>query len=118
VIEKVRLLGIDPEELLAAKGRTKRSAVKPKYRDKRDPTQTWSGRGRPPRWLHERINAGENNDDYLIQKRPLACSGLHDATRFLMRRPPSAQRHRQPASGKYLISHGLCRSTCRKKPVR
>jgi DNA-binding protein H-NS len=67
VMEKVQLLGIDPEELFSTKGRMKRSEVKPKYRDKRDPTQTWSGRGRPPRWMQERINAGENKDDYLIR---------------------------------------------------
>jgi DNA-binding protein H-NS len=67
VIDKVRLLGIDPEELFATKGRMKRSDVKPKYRDTRDPKQTWSGRGRPPRWLQERMDAGENKDDYLIR---------------------------------------------------
>jgi DNA-binding protein H-NS len=65
VLEKVRQLGIDPAELFASEKR--RSQVKPKYRDKRNPTQTWSGRGRPPRWLQERINAGEDKDDYLIR---------------------------------------------------
>jgi DNA-binding protein H-NS len=68
VMEKVRLLGIDPAELFAfQKGRINRSQVKPKYRDTRDPTQTWSGRGRTPKWLQERIAAGENKDVYLIR---------------------------------------------------
>jgi DNA-binding protein H-NS len=74
VMEKVRLLGLDPEDLFAIHKRrgnrssvNARSTVKPKYRDNRDPTQTWSGRGRLPRWLHERVKAGENKDDYLIQ---------------------------------------------------
>jgi DNA-binding protein H-NS len=68
LIDKARLFGIDPTELLpASKSRLKRGEVKPKYRDTRDPSQTWSGRGRPPKWLQERIAAGENKDDYLIR---------------------------------------------------
>jgi DNA-binding protein H-NS len=65
VTEMVRPLGIHPAELF---GRQKaRSELKPKYRDKRDSTQTWSGRGRRPRWLKERMDAGESKDDYLIR---------------------------------------------------
>ena len=68
LIEKARLFGIEPAELLPAhKPRVYRTEVKPKYRDTRDPTQTWSGRGRAPKWLKERIDAGENKDDYLIR---------------------------------------------------
>jgi DNA-binding protein H-NS len=68
LIEKARQLGIDPRELLPAhKSRVSRSEVKPKFRDPRDPTQTWSGRGRMPKWLQERIAAGENKDAYLIR---------------------------------------------------
>jgi DNA-binding protein H-NS len=68
IMEKAGLLGLDPDELLGRrKSRAGRSEVKPKYRDKRDPTQTWSGRGRVPRWLKERIDAGEDKDDYLIR---------------------------------------------------
>jgi DNA-binding protein H-NS len=69
LIEKALQLGIDPAELVPAhKARGgARIEVKPKYRDTRDPTQTWSGRGRPPRWLQERIAAGESKDDYLIR---------------------------------------------------
>jgi hypothetical protein len=34
----------------------------------RDPTtnQTWSGRGRMPNWLKQKLEAGENSDDYLV----------------------------------------------------
>jgi DNA-binding protein H-NS len=67
--EKARLLGIDPVDLLPThkpRGGT-RGEVKPKYRDTRDPTRTWSGRGRAPRWLQERLDAGERKDDYLIR---------------------------------------------------
>jgi DNA-binding protein H-NS len=69
LLEKASLLRVDPRELLRSrKGRGgTRVEVKPKYRDKRDPTLTWSGRGRIPRWLQERIKAGEDKDDYLIR---------------------------------------------------
>ena len=68
LIDKARQLGIDPSDVLPArKARVSRSEVTPKYRDTRDPTQTWSGRGRQPRWLQELIAAGENKDDYLIR---------------------------------------------------
>jgi DNA-binding protein H-NS len=70
LLEKASLLGVDPWDLLPSrKGRGgTRGEVKPKYRDKRDPTLTWSGRGRTPRWLQERIKAGEDKDDYLIRQ--------------------------------------------------
>jgi DNA-binding protein H-NS len=67
LLEKSRLLGIDPRELLPSRKGGSRGEVKPKYRDKRDPTLTWSGRGRTPRWLQERIEAGEDKNDYLIR---------------------------------------------------
>ena len=69
LVEKAQLLGIDPVDLLPnhkPRGGT-RIEVKPKYRDTRDPTQTWSGRGRAPRWLQARIDAGEDKDAYLIR---------------------------------------------------
>jgi DNA-binding protein H-NS len=68
LIDKAHHLGIDPTELLPTqRPRPNRSEVKPKYRDTRDPAQTWSGRGRVSKWLQERIAAGENKDDYLIR---------------------------------------------------
>jgi DNA-binding protein H-NS len=68
LVEKARQLGINPTDLLPGrKPRVIRSEVKPKYRDTRDPMQTWSGRGRPPKWLQERVAAGESKDDYLIR---------------------------------------------------
>jgi DNA-binding protein H-NS len=45
-----------------AKGRT----VAPKYANPEDPTQTWTGRGRKPNWLVEKIDEGANLDDFLI----------------------------------------------------
>ncbi|WP_395061109.1 H-NS family nucleoid-associated regulatory protein [Paraburkholderia silvatlantica] len=39
-----------------------RASVAPKYRDP-DSGSTWSGRGKPPRWI-----AGQDRDRFLIQK--------------------------------------------------
>jgi DNA-binding protein H-NS len=38
----------------------------PKYRNPEDPTITWSGRGRHPRWLNELLAAGRAIDDFRI----------------------------------------------------
>lgn len=49
----------------AARGKA-RGKVKPKYRNPADPTQTWSGRGKRPRWFHAALTAGKKEKDLLI----------------------------------------------------
>ena len=44
----------------------KRKAVEPKYRNPADPDDTWSGRGRKPRWVVALLDAGGSLDDTLI----------------------------------------------------
>ena len=46
----------------------KRSSTKvaPKYRDPDYARNTWSGRGRPPRWLAEKVKRGQSAADFLI----------------------------------------------------
>lgn len=41
--------------------------VAPKYRNPADPSQTWAGRGQPPRWLAAELKAGKKVDDFLIR---------------------------------------------------
>lgn len=43
-----------------------RGKVKPKYRNPADPSQTWSGRGKRPRWFHAALSAGKKEKDLLI----------------------------------------------------
>ena len=38
----------------------------PRYRNPENPEQTWSGRGRRPRWVHEAEAAGRSLDDLRI----------------------------------------------------
>jgi DNA-binding protein H-NS len=40
--------------------------VAPKYRNPADPTQTWSGRGKRPRWYNDALKAGKKEKDLAI----------------------------------------------------
>lgn len=48
--------------------RRKYPPVLPKYRNPSDPSETWAGRGKQPRWLVSQIKAGKKIDDFLIQR--------------------------------------------------
>ena len=41
--------------------------VAAKYANPDDPSQTWSGRGRKPRWLAARLRAGDRVEKFLIK---------------------------------------------------
>lgn len=58
-------LGYSLDEILRVKARSAKAA--PKYRNPEDPTATWSGRGRRPKWLEEALNAGADLGDFLIK---------------------------------------------------
>jgi DNA-binding protein H-NS len=70
----MKRLGITLDELLSAKsGRSENSAVKirlarrkvsVKYRDSNG--NTWTGRGKTPRWLAEAEKAGKNRDAFRV----------------------------------------------------
>lgn len=47
--------------------KAKRKPVAPKYRNPADASDTWSGRGRKPRWVVDMLAAGGSLDDALIQ---------------------------------------------------
>jgi DNA-binding protein H-NS len=50
----------------ARRGVTVRRKVKPKYRNPTDPAQTWTGRGKRPRWYQAALAAGKKEKDLLI----------------------------------------------------
>ncbi|MCZ4261731.1 MAG: H-NS histone family protein [Limimaricola soesokkakensis] len=50
----------------AGKGRKSKTKNPAKYRNPEDPTQTWSGRGRKPRWINEAEAAGRPLSDFEI----------------------------------------------------
>lgn len=41
--------------------------VKPKYRNPRNRSETWAGRGRTPLWMAALIKKGKKRDDFLIK---------------------------------------------------
>ena len=43
--------------------------VAPKYRNPANPKETWTGRGRHPRWMAALIAKGKKADDFLIKKK-------------------------------------------------
>lgn len=80
IIKSMREYEISPEEIAAAFGTVKTRAVKktktasapkkavaPKYRNA-ETGDTWSGRGKPPRWLAEAEAAGKTRDSFLIEQ--------------------------------------------------
>lgn len=48
------------------KGR-KYGKVPPKYRNPGDPNETWTGRGRQPRWMAAFVAKGKSPDEFLIR---------------------------------------------------
>ena len=48
------------------KARKTTGKVAPKYRNPENPNETWTGRGRQPRWLTAFTDAGRNRDEFLI----------------------------------------------------
>ena len=49
-----------------ADGEDRRREVSPKYRNPDNASETWSGRGRKPRWLEERLAKGAPLEDFAI----------------------------------------------------
>lgn len=46
--------------------RRKYPKVLPKYRNSQSPSETWSGRGKQPRWLSAALRAGHRLEDFRI----------------------------------------------------
>ena len=63
-------LGFSIEELLELgeqkRKKTTRKAVDPRYRNKNNPEETWTGRGKQPRWLVAELEKGAKLEDFLI----------------------------------------------------
>jgi DNA-binding protein H-NS len=66
--EKLRLE--ERLKLLRAPGSERRSypPVPPKYRNPDQPSETWAGRGKRPRWLVAQLGTGKRIDDFRIKK--------------------------------------------------
>ena len=65
--EKAKAVGMSLEELMGSgKGRIKKPRGVAKYANPADRSQTWTGKGKRPRWVHEALAAGKSLSDLLI----------------------------------------------------
>jgi DNA-binding protein H-NS len=49
------------------RGRRPYPRVFPKYRNPKEPSETWAGRGKQPRWLTSQLKSGKKLEDFRIQ---------------------------------------------------
>lgn len=64
--EKAREMGFSLAELTGTPAPRKRAPAAAKYANPADQSETWSGRGRKPRWFADALNAGKKPEDMAI----------------------------------------------------
>lgn len=64
---KAKEMGFSLAELMGeGKAGGKRQKVAPKYAHPENPSLTWTGRGRKPKWIEEALTSGKSLDDMAI----------------------------------------------------
>jgi DNA-binding protein H-NS len=63
---RMKEFGITLADLKGGAKKTKRAPVAAKYRNSAT-GETWSGRGRAPRWLADAMAKGRSKDEFLIK---------------------------------------------------
>jgi DNA-binding protein H-NS len=58
----------DDREITQSNARRPYPAVNPKFRNPDQPSETWSGRGKRPRWLDAQLKSGRRIDDFRIDR--------------------------------------------------
>lgn len=64
--ESARALGFSLAELVSTQPARKRKPARAKYANPANPSDTWTGRGRKPRWAEAALKSGKSLDDLLI----------------------------------------------------
>ncbi len=69
LIALVENAGFELDDIVGAKkgAARKRRKVAPKYRNPRNPDETWTGRGRQPKWLVAELAKGRKLGSFLIK---------------------------------------------------
>ncbi|MFZ1725951.1 MAG: H-NS histone family protein [Albidovulum sp.] len=63
---KAKALGYKLNELVNTTGKRTRKPAKPKYANPANKSETWTGRGRKPRWVEAALKSGKSLDDIAI----------------------------------------------------
>ena len=67
VAELAAEAGLSLEEVVTKKGRDRRRGkVAAKYRNPKNPSQTWTGRGRKPKWLVAELDKGKKLEGFEV----------------------------------------------------
>jgi len=64
--ETARKMGYSLADLTGVQVARKRKSVAPKYANPENPSETWTGRGRKPRWAQAALDAGKTLGDLSI----------------------------------------------------
>lgn len=69
VMELVQSAGFDIDDIVGASNSKslKGRKIPPKYRNPKNPDETWTGRGRQPKWLAQELARGRNLKSFLIK---------------------------------------------------
>jgi DNA-binding protein H-NS len=71
ILSIAQSVGLPIDQLIVNAGKKakteKTTTVRAKYRNPTDSEQTWSGRGRQPRWVVEALAKGKKLDEFRIQ---------------------------------------------------
>lgn len=70
IIEIAEAVGLTLDQFIEygshKRKKTTRKAVEPRYRNQSNAAETWTGRGKQPRWLVAEIEKGAKLEDFLI----------------------------------------------------
>ncbi len=66
--QRLRKLGFGGAGMSHDRVRRPYPKVQPKYRNPKDTSETWAGRGKQPRWLTAQLRSGKKLDDFLIHR--------------------------------------------------
>nr|WP_290428603.1 H-NS histone family protein [Defluviimonas salinarum] len=64
--EQAQAMGFSLSELVEVEPVKKRKPAQPKYANPENRSETWTGRGRRPRWVEAALKAGKSLDDLAI----------------------------------------------------
>ena len=70
ILEIAENVGLSIEQILefgaSKRKKATRKSVEPRYRSKANPSDTWTGRGKQPRWLVAELEKGAKLESFLI----------------------------------------------------